>query len=130
MSIVAYVRSLIGGNDSTEGLGALRDLLAEREAEMTLTAKYGEPSPNMTDEPTVTFPYTVYTNDGVTYRVGAKEFVLPDNGLQDADTPLARFIAQRNGIEPSEVTFEDLAAIEGQTADVTLSESGDLEVAA
>lgn len=130
MSVTDYIPFL--GNDEVEadGLEQLRDLLAEREAELTLTAEYGRPYPNMTDEPTVVFPYTLVTGDGEDYGAGAKEFVLPDNGLSDADAPLTKFVGKRHGIGPDEVDFDALASVEGTTADAELTERGDVEVSA
>lgn len=130
MSVTDYIPFL--GNDDVEadGLKQLRDLLAEREAELTLTAEYGRPYPNMTNEPTVVFPYTLVTDDGEDYGAGAKEFVLPDNGLDDADAPLTKFVGKRHGIGPDEVDFEALANVEGTSANAELTESGDVEVSA
>lgn len=84
----------------------------------------------MTDEPTVVFPYTLVTENGEEYGAGAKEFILPDNGLNDTEAALTKFIGKRHGIGPDEVDFEALASVEGTTADASLNEAGDVEVGA
>lgn len=133
MSVTALVAGIlpIGGSDDedeTDGLEALRKLLNEREAELSLTAIFGEPQPDMRDQPTVVFPYVTQRESGAIYREGAKEFALPDNGLQDEDSALVQFLASHHGIDPSDVEFEDLAAVEGTTATAEVNEHGDVEV--
>jgi len=130
MSALNRINAILGLNDDVEadGLEQLRDLLAEREAELNLSATYGRPYPNMTDEPTVVFPYTLQTGDGEDYGAGAKEFVLPDDGLGASDSPLVRFIGKRHSIGPDDVDFEALASVQGTTANATLNEDGDVEV--
>ena len=132
MSVTGYIAGLLGLNETEEadGLQQLRDLLAEREAELTLEAEYGRPHPNMTDEPTVVFPYSLYTGDGEEYGAGSKEFVIPDNGLNDTDSPLVQFVGRRLGIGPDDVDFEALASVEGTSASAELKENGDVEVGA
>lgn len=129
MSVFDYI-PFIGNDDDVEadGLTALRELLAEREAELSLEATYGRPYPNMTEEPTVVFPYTLTTADGEDYGAGAKEFVLPDNGLGDNDAPLTKFVGTCLSIGPDDVDFEALASVEGVSASATLTESGDVVV--
>jgi len=130
MSAIERLKDLFGrSDDATDGLELIRELLAEREAELTLEAEYGRPHPNMTDEPTIVFPFTTFTKDGKEYGAGAKEFRLPDNGLED-DAPLTEFIAKRHGVSVEEVGFEELAAVEGTTAPAELTENGDVEVGA
>lgn len=112
-------------NDDTDELELIRELLAEREAELVLEAEYGKPSPNMTDEPTIVFPYTLFTQDGTRYGTGSKEFRLPDDGL-DGDSPLCTFVAKRHGIETDAVGFEELVGVAGTTTSAELSESGNV----
>lgn len=123
---------LLGGNDSdeTNDLTALRDLLAEREAELSLRAIYGQPYPNLQGKPTAVFPYTLYDENGEEYGTGAKEFVIPDNGLKTTDSPLVKFVGKHHGIGPDEVDFDALANVEGTEVDATLKENGDVEVSA
>lgn len=131
MSALQTLKSILGlgtTDDAPNELDVLYDLLAEREAELTLSAEYGQPYPNTCEEPTVVFPYTLYTSNGAEYGAGAKEFVIPDDGLQDASSPLAQFIAQRLDIEAADVDFDSLVAVEGTTADAELDESGDVHV--
>lgn len=130
MSATQYLKSLLGlGTERAQpGVEELRDMLAEREAELTLTAEYGRPHPNTTDEPTVVFPYTLYTGAGEQYGGGAKEFVIPDDGLADPDAPLTKFIGKRHGISPDDVDFEALLAVEGTDADAELNEEGDVVI--
>lgn len=131
MSLTTQIKAILGlTDDEVDGLEQLRSLLQEREASLTLEAQYGRPYPNMTDEPTVVFPYTLFTAEGKEYAAGCKEFVLPDNGLEDADAALTKFIGKRHGIGPDEVDFDALAGVEGTTAEATLNESGDVEVGA
>lgn len=131
MSARTRIKAILGltsSDDASAGLDELRDLLAEREATLNLTAVYGEPYPNMQDEPTVVFPYTLKTGDGDDYGAGAKEFALPDNGLADPDAPLTKFIGKRHGISPDDVDFEALASIEGTSAPARLTDEGDVVV--
>lgn len=109
-------------------LATLEELLREREATLDLTAEYGRPTPNLQDEPTAVFPYTLFDGDGEEYGTGAKEFPLPDNGLEADDSALAEFVAKRHGISAEEVEFADLAAVEGTTAPATLNDDGDVVV--
>lgn len=132
MSVLARIADLFDrSDDPTDGLELIRELLAEREAELALEAEYGRPHPNMTDEPTIAFPYTIYTKDGKKYSSGVKEFRLPDDGLSDSTAPLVRFIKERHGsdtIQTGDVDFEALANVEGTTAPAKLNEEGDLVV--
>jgi len=130
MSVLNRIKAILGLNGDVEadGLEQLRELLAEREAEQNLSATYGRPYPNMTDEPTVVFSYTLHTGEGEDYGAGAKEFVLPDNGLDAADSPLVLFIGKRLGIRPDDVDFDALASVEGTTANAAFNEYGDVEV--
>lgn len=131
MTAINRIKAILGLNEvEADGLTQLRDLLAEREAELSLTAEYGRPHPNMQDKPTVVFPYTLSDQNGEDYGAGAKEFVIPDNGLNDADSALVAFIGKRLGVGPDDVDFEALASVEGTTANAELTESGDVEVAA
>jgi hypothetical protein len=113
-------------NDDTDELELIRELLAEREAELVLEAEYGRPYPNMTEEPTVVFPYTLFTSDGDVYGAGSKEFRIPDDGLSNGTSNLAQFIAERQDIEADEVSFTDLASVDGTTANAELAETGDV----
>jgi len=120
---------LFGGNDNSGAdIEVLRDLLMEREATLDLTAVYGEPSANTQGEPTAAFPYTTYS-DRSKYSKGAKEFVIPDDGLSDTDGPLVQFIAKRHGIAPEDVDFGALAGVEDTEASADLNDDGDVVVA-
>lgn len=129
MSAIGYIKGLLGLNDSEEvdGLGVLADLLAEREATLALDAEYGRPTTNTLSEPTAVFPVTL-RHEGEDYGGHAKEFVVPDNGLDDTDAALTQFLADARGKDPEDVTFADLAAVEGMTADARLTDNGDIEV--
>lgn len=136
MSVTAIIAGLLPAfgstdeDDGLQGLEGLRQLLKEREAELTLTATFGEPRPNMTDEPTVQFPYDLHTGEGVLYGTGMKEFSLPDNGLNDAESNLVQFLGNTVAADADSVDFESLAAVEGLTAEARVNENGDIEVAA
>lgn len=131
MSMTQRIKAILGLTDEastdTDEIEQLRELLAEREAELNLGAEYGRPHPNMEGEPTVVFPYSIY-NDGNEYGAGAKEFLLPDDGLGDTEAPLVKFVGKRHGIGPDEVDFEALANVEGTTADAFLNDDGDVVV--
>lgn len=131
MNATTTIKAILGLTDDEEadGLEQLRDLLAVREAELSLTAEYGRPHPNTQDKPTTVFPYTLIDQNGDEYGAGSKEFVIPDDGLEDADSALATFIGKRLGVSPEEVDFDALVNVEGTTASAELNESGDVEVA-
>lgn len=132
MSALQQIRSLFGltDDDEADGLALLRDILSERQAELLLTATYSRPYPNMQEQPTAVFPYTLTDQNGEDYGAGAKEFVIPDDGLDDTESPLVRFISNRTDIDAAEVDFNALASVEGTSADAELNESGDVEVQA
>lgn len=130
-SLLDTVRAKLGlTNDgrSNDSIDTLRQLFAEREATVDLTAAYHSPEPNMNDEPTTVFPYTLYDSNDDEYGTGAKEFPLPDDGLNDADAAVTEFVARRHDLDPEEVTFDDLAAVEGTTADAHFATNGDIIV--
>lgn len=129
MSILQRLKQAVGmaSDDGKSDIELLRDLLREREASLSLTAVYGQPRPNMTDEPTVVFPYSLYTADGEHYGNGQKEFVLPDNGLEE-DSNLTAFISIQAGADMDSVTFEDLLDVEGTESNADIDYFGDVEV--
>lgn len=123
--IASIITRLFGGNDDAQdGLEALQTLLAEREATLTLTARYVRPTVNTQGEPTAVFPITLY-QDGEEYGAHAKEFTIPDDGLDEEDAPLTQFLA-RHGIE----SIENLGDIQGVEDSATLKENGEIEVGA
>lgn len=125
MSALSALRGLIPSFDSGDdlsGVEGLRVLLEQQMGGISLEAEYGEPTFDTVGEPTAVFPYTVY-QDGSTYRTGAKEFVVPDNGLNDSDSDLVAFL-EAHGV----FGLEDLEAIEGQRDSAQLTEGGDIEV--
>lgn len=130
MSAFDYITGLLGLNDSNEadGLDILANLLSEREAVMTLDAQYEKPTTNTMGEPTAVFPISLF-QEGEEYGAASKEFPLPDSGLDDADAALTQFVADANGIDADDVTFADLAAVQGLTASAELNDEGDIEVA-
>lgn len=117
-----------GTTEAPDELDVLKNLLEAREATLELSAEFERPFPNTKDEPTVVFPYTLVTSDGEEYGAGAKEFLIPDNGLNDTDSPLVKFVGQRLNVGPDDVDFEALAAVEGTTAPADLTDEGDIEV--
>lgn len=121
---------LFSSNETTseEDLATLQNLLAEREAELHLSAVFGSPKPNLDGEPTAVFPYEIQ-QDGETYANGRKEFVIPDDGLNDPEADLTKFIARQHGIGPSEVDFGALADVEGNSAEIEHDEFGNFLIA-
>jgi len=124
--IASIIARLFGGNDggNDDGLAALQALLAERQTNLALTAQYVSPTVNTQGEPTAVFPCTLY-HDGEEYGAHAKEFAIPDNGLDDEDAPLTQFLA-RHGIE----NIENIGAITGVEDSATLKDNGEVEVGA
>lgn len=119
---------LFGNGDQPDELDQLYQMLQSRQQTLGLEARYGRPYPNTTNEHTVDFPYTLFTAEGNEYGAGVKEFIIPDDGLGDADSSLVQFIATQHGIDPEEVTFEDLAAVEGQYDTAELNDEGDVVI--
>lgn len=130
MSVKETITGLLpfGGSESeTNGIDVLANLLAEREATLALEAQYAEPTVSNVGETTAVFPIDLYADDE-DYGLHAKEFPLPDDGLDDADAPLTQFVAEARNVDADNVTFADLAAVEGMYADARLNEQGDIEV--
>jgi len=124
MSAIGYIKGLLGLNDEqqADGLESLKRFLEERQNTLSLTAEYGRPSVNTQGEITAVFPMTLYY-DGERYGGHGKEFPLPDSGLSDEDAALTKFL-NAHGIE----SVENLAAIEGETANAVLKDNGEVEV--
>lgn len=125
MSALNRIKAILGlttDEAQPDGLAALQNFLAERQARLSLEARYGRPTVNTQGEVTAVFPITLY-HDGEEYGAHAKEFPLPDNGLEDEDAALTRFL-DAHGIE----SVENLGDIEGQTEGATLKENGEVEV--
>lgn len=131
MSVLTAIQSLlgIGGNEqsSESGLDVLESILAERQAGLDLEAVYEQPSVNTVGETTAVFPVSLY-HEGDEYGATSKEFTVPDDGLDDTDAPLTEFVADANNLDGEEVTFTDLRAIEGMTAEAELTEDGEVTV--
>lgn len=130
MSAITYIKGLLGlnGSDAAEdGLDVLADLLAQREVTLALDAEYAKPTTSTVGEPTAVFPVSL-THEGEDYGAHAKEFPLPDDGLDDAEAALTLFVADATGTAPEDVTFADLSSVEGLTADARLTEGGDIAV--
>lgn len=130
MSLFGYLAETLGlsTDEPNDPLDELERLLTEREPSLNLSATFSTPTPNMQDEPTVLFPYTVFDSNGNEYGAGNKEFILPDNGLDDTHSTLVQFVAEQHDIDAEDVTFDDVAAVEGTTANVHLNAFGDIEV--
>lgn len=119
---------LFGSTDNYDETEHLRRLFECKHAKLNLSAVYGRPYPNTDDQTTVVFPYTLETSDGSEYGAGAKEFILPDDGLNDTEAPLTQFLAARFNIEPEDVEFEHVTKVAGSTADARFDEDGDVRV--
>lgn len=129
MRITDYLTSLFGStDDEAPTVDALEELFRKRQATLDLTAEFHLPAPNMTDEPTAVFPYTLLTNDGERYGTGSKEFPIPDDGFEDNDAPITQFISNLSGTDAGEVDIDALRSIDGTTADATLNDEGDVIV--
>jgi hypothetical protein len=124
MSAVAKLKALLGLTDSTEqdGLEVLQGFLEERQARLSLEAVYGRPTVNTQGEVTAIFPITLYHEDE-RYAEHAKEFPLPDDGLEDDSAPLTKFLNE-HGI----TSVESLGDIQGQTDNAVLKDNGEIEV--
>lgn len=127
MNLVDKLRAILG-LDSGGDLEELRRLLEERQVTLQLGAIYEEPRMDQQGEPTAVFPITL-THGGEEYDAHKKEFVLPDDGLNDTDSALVQFVAAEVGVPSEDVTFADLAMIEGHETSATLKENGEIEVA-
>lgn len=130
MSVTETIAGLFPFGDSgseAEGIDVLASLLAEREAALNLDAQYAQPTVSTVGEPTAVFPVNLYA-DEQEYGTTAKEFALPDNGLDDADAALTQFVANARDVDAEDVAFADLAAVEGMYADARLNDEGDIEV--
>jgi hypothetical protein len=121
---------LFGSSEPNDPIEELRQLFDERETTLRLGAEYGTPNPNTQDEPTVTFPYTVYTSDGERYSSGQKEFFIPDDGLLDRESALVDFLSKVHSIPRDDVTFDHLIAVDGHVVGAELNSHGDLVVGA
>ncbi|WP_226041241.1 hypothetical protein [Natrinema sp. DC36] len=117
----------IGGTETQSGLEQLADILNKRESTLALSAVYREPQPDQMGEETIVFPATLY-HDGEIYGTTQREFTIPDDGLDEADSPLAAFVAEANGVDAAEVTFDHVANIEGMTADADIDSFGQVVV--
>lgn len=122
--------NLFGFNEPSDPIAELRTLFNERETTLRLEAEYGAVKPDTQDEPTVVFPYTVYTSNGERYSSGKKEFVIPDNGLLDRESALVDFLSKVHQIPRDDVTFDDMVAVEGHVSDAELNKHGDIVVGA
>jgi hypothetical protein len=118
---------LFGTTETVRGIDLLRDELLKRQRSLSFTAVFDEPTFSGKTEPTAVFPYTVYTDDEV-YCSGVKEFPIPDDGLNEQTAPLVQFLAQYHDKDVGDVTFDDVVAIAGVTADAWLASDGDIRV--
>jgi len=129
MSISDRLTSLFGSNDDeAPTIEALETLFREREATLDLTAEFHQPAPNMNDEPTAVFPYTLLDSDGEVYGSGAKEFLVPDEGFKDNDAPVTEFIGGLTDTPTEDVGVGALRAVGGALADAELNDEGDIIV--
>lgn len=128
MSVLQSIRQFFASStDQPDGLDVLASLLAEREATLALDAEYVKPTVNMTGEPTAVFPITL-RHESENYGGHAKEFAVPDNGLDDVNAPLTQFLADAHDKATSNVEFADIATVEGMTADARLNDDGEVTV--
>lgn len=118
-----WLRNFFGSDDDSNGVEELARLLRSRERSLSLYAVYGEPMVSYEGEPTAVFPADIYREEGQHYGTHAKEFIIPDNGL-NGESPLAAFL-EAYGIE----SVDALGNIEGERADAMLSYTGDIRVA-
>lgn len=117
---------LFGSNDDeSTGLDALETVLTKQEATLDLRAEYQEPQFSGKSDDTAVFPYVTFDGDDL-YAVNTKEFPIPDGGLEAADSDLVQFLADANGIDAEDVTFDDLANIQGMTANADISDDGEI----
>jgi hypothetical protein len=127
--VLDRIASLFGSTDDEEStLEALESLFRERESTLDLTAEFGVPNPNLTDEPTAVFPYTLYDSNGEVYGSGAKEFPIPDDGFTDESAAVTQFLGGITDTPVGDVGVGALYAVEGETADARLNPFGDTVV--
>lgn len=125
MSLSDYLPTIFGGDNEQPSTEMLEDLFRERESSLDLTVVFELPQPNMVDEPTAVFPYTIL-DDGEVYGTGSKEFVIPDNGFADDDAPVTEFIGGTTDTAPADVGVGALYAVEGRQFEAELTDSGDV----
>lgn len=128
MSLLQYVRNALFNTDDRSSTETLRELFSEREATLDLQATFTEPEPNLVDEPSVVFHFGVQTADGELYGTGKREFLIPDDGTGDNDSPLVQFVASHTDVDPDEVTFDTLMGMAGVTTNASLNERGTIEL--
>lgn len=126
--MLGWLRSLFDTGDSIDNETQLRELFRERENTLALEATFGKPVADTVGEPTVQFPATVRTTDGELYDTVSREFRIPDNGTSETDSPLVTFLATELGIDATDVTVDDIFAVEGDTVDATLANNGSIEL--
>lgn len=127
MNLSNYVPDFLTGDDADKPtIEMLEDLFRERESTLDLSAQFELPEPNMTDEPTAVFPYTIY-DSGEVYGSGSKEFPIPDDGFADNDANVTRFIAAVTDTAPADVAVGSLYAVEGSTVSAELTDDGNIE---
>ena len=128
MNLSNYVPDfLAGSNDEQPTTELLEDLFRERESTLDLSAQFELPEPNMTDEPTAVFPYTIY-DSGEVYGSGSKEFIIPDNGFKDNDANVTQFIGGVTDTPPEDVGVGALYAVESEGVDAFLDDDGDIKL--
>lgn len=125
MSLSDYLPNIFGDNDDQPSTEMLEDLFRERESTLDLTVEFGLPQPNMVDEPTAVFPYTIY-DSGEVYGKGSKEFIIPDDGFKSDDAPVTQFIGGVTNTVPEDVGVGALYAVDGVTLAAELNDEGDI----
>jgi hypothetical protein len=122
MSLIDYIPFLGNSTETTDGLAELQAILADKQTTLDLSATFGRPTIDKQGTTTAVFPYTV-THEGAPYTNGAKEFVIPDEGL-NGESSLSAFLTNY-----AIGTVADIGSIEGAEAEsVTLTDSGDIRV--
>lgn len=121
-------RSWFDSSNDTNGTDFLKTYLEKQENTLSLEAEFAEPAINMVGEPTAIFHLDTY-HDGEQYGYEAREFVIPDNGLEDADSPLAQFMSRALGDNADDLSRDNIDDLEGVTADASLKANGNYELA-
>jgi len=122
---MSLLKRLLFGDDSNDTQSPedkLRELFAERENDLQLTAVFAKPQPDMQDKPTVVFPFDLIDGDGELYGGNDREFFIPDDGFNE-DSALARFVSDVTGVD--EPTTEDMFAVEGKQARAEIDTFGE-----
>jgi len=111
-------------NNPPDKEGEIRELFRERETDFSLIGVFQTPYANTEGEPTIAFPISVQTRGGVPYTRKELEFRIPDNGTNDDDSALVKFLTRALNVDTSDVSVDDVLNVAGTEVEVSLGEHG------